>query len=93
MINPELRQQRAHSYESSRPDVQSLVPIDARNILELGCSSGPWVRRSSHARPARVHGVELSSDYSADARSRLDHVDQESVEAFLSRGRPSDAPY
>lgn len=93
MINPELRQQRAHSYESSRPDVQSLVPIDARNILELGCSSGALGAAIKARQPARVHGVELSSDYSADARSRLDHVDQESVEAFLSRGRPSDAPY
>jgi len=93
VINPELRQQRSGGYESGRPDVQSLVPIDARNILELGCSSGALGAAIKARQPARVHGVELSLDYSTDARSRLDRVDQKSVEDFLSRGIPPDAPY
>jgi SAM-dependent methyltransferase len=92
-IEEPLRAQRSQGYESARPDLVALIPKSARNILEFGCSSGVLGAAIKARQPARIHGVELSAMYAADARTRLDQVDETSVEMFLARGVPDDAPY
>lgn len=89
----QLRAQRTQGYESARPDIMALIPKSARNILELGCSSGVLGAAIKVRQSARIHGVELSPSYAADARHRLDWVDVSSVEKFLTKGVPDDAPY
>jgi hypothetical protein len=37
------RAARVGTYENARPEVQALVPRDARRMLDLGCASG-WAR-------------------------------------------------
>jgi SAM-dependent methyltransferase len=92
-IEEQLRAQRAQGYESARPDLMALIPESARNILEFGCSSGELGAAIKARQSARIHGVELSVTYAADARTRLDRVDESSVEMFLASGVPDDAPY
>jgi SAM-dependent methyltransferase len=89
----QVRALRSQGYESARPDLMELIPESARNILEFGCSSGELGAAIKARQPARIHGVELSVAYAAEARTRLDRVDESSVENFLASGVPDDAPY
>ena len=74
------------AYENPRPDVQALVPRDARRILDLGCSSGALGAALKARQPgAAVVGVERDPAYAAAARERLDEV----VEADLGDFDPS----
>ncbi len=70
----ELRRARAGAYENPRPEVQALVPLGARRILDLGCSSGALGAALKARQPAEVVGVELDSAYARDAAGRLDRV-------------------
>ncbi len=70
----ELRSRRAGAYENPRPEVQQLVPVRARRILDLGCSSGSLGAALKQRQPAEVVGIELDPDYAAEAAARLDRV-------------------
>jgi methionine biosynthesis protein MetW len=70
----ELRRRREAAYENPRPEVQRLVPIAARRILDLGCSSGALGAALKARQPAAVVGIELDPGYVADAAARLDQV-------------------
>jgi methionine biosynthesis protein MetW len=70
----ELRELRRAGYETARPEVQALVPRSATRILDLGCSSGALGAALKARQGAEVVGIELSSEYAAEAASRLDDV-------------------
>jgi methionine biosynthesis protein MetW len=82
---------RAHAYENQRPDVQALVPRDARRVLDLGCSSGALGAALKRRQPAEVTGVEFAADYAAVARERLDRVVEADLDTFFdSKGAATD---
>ncbi len=91
--NPGLRDRRCHGYETSRPDVQALVPLSARRILDLGCSAGALGAAVKERQGALVVGVEANADYAAAARARLDRVVVSEVEMFLREPAPAEAPF
>lgn len=70
----ELRHRRAGAYENSRPEVQALVPLGARRILDLGCCSGALGAALKARQGAEVVGIELDPGYARDAGARLDQV-------------------
>jgi methionine biosynthesis protein MetW len=70
------------AYENPRPDVQALVPRDARRILDLGCSSGALGAGLKARQPCEVVGVERDPRYATAARARLDDVIEEDLAAF-----------
>jgi methionine biosynthesis protein MetW len=70
----ELRRRRAGAYENPRPEVQALVPLDARRVLDLGCSSGVLGAALKERQGAEVVGIELDPAYARDAAARLDRV-------------------
>jgi methionine biosynthesis protein MetW len=80
----EIRARRAAAYENERPDVQKLVPGDARRILDLGCSSGALGAALKQRQGAEVVGVERDHEYAAAARDRLDGVIEADLEPFLA---------
>lgn len=88
-----LRARRAHGYESPRPDVQAHVPATARNILELGCSTGALGAAIKARQAASVVGVELSEEYAEEARRRLDRVIVADAESFAAGEPPAEAPF
>lgn len=88
-----FREQRAHGYETSRPDVQALVPLTARRVLELGCSSGSLGAAIKARQGAVVVGVEISDAYGQDAADRLDRVIISDAEAFALDAPPDEAPF
>lgn len=81
------------NYETARPEVQELVPASARNILDLGCSSGALGEALKRRQGAGVVGVELSEAFAAEASSRLDRVIVEDLEAFARGPAPPEAPF
>lgn len=70
----QLKRRRVWAYENPRPEVQRLVPEDARRILDLGCCTGSLGAALKARQPAMVVGVELDRGYAADAADRLDRV-------------------
>jgi methionine biosynthesis protein MetW len=80
--DPELRRRRAWAYENPRPEVQDLVPVSARRILDLGCSSGALGAALTARQGAEVVGIELDPAYADDARGRLDRVIEGDLETL-----------
>jgi methionine biosynthesis protein MetW len=81
-MSTDLRRVRAHAYENPRPDVQALVPLAARRVLDLGCSSGTLGAALKARQGAEVVGIELDPGYAADAAPRLDRVIAADLEVF-----------
>ena len=88
MTDTALRGARHDAYESTRPDVQALVPGSARRILDLGCAAGHLGAALKQRQAAEVVGIELDEDYAMDARDRLDLVVQGDVSAVLRDSAP-----
>ena len=70
-----LRDARRFAYENPRTDVQSMVPREARRILDLGCSSGALGAGLKATAPREIVGLELDPVYAERARTRLDRVE------------------
>jgi len=84
-----MRERRQWMYENPRPDVQALVPREARRILDLGCSSGALGEALKARQSAEVVGVEVDPAYARDARGRLDDVVQSDLEELFDDSLPS----
>jgi methionine biosynthesis protein MetW len=74
------RAARAAAYESERREIVDLVPVKARRVLDLGCSTG-WLATALKQRgPVEVVGIEREPAYAAQARARCDRVIEGDVE-------------
>lgn len=82
--DPIEREARAHAYENPRPEVQALVPLGARRILDLGCSSGALGAALKERQRATVIGMEREPAYAADAGTRLDQLIEGDIEQLLA---------
>ncbi len=72
MANAE--QQFNPSYVGVRSDVADLVRHEAKNILDVGCSTGTLGAYLKDRNKARLTGIELSPEMAEVARVRLDQV-------------------
>ena len=81
---PPLRERRRGGYEQPRPEIQELVPLDARRILDIGCSSGVLGAALKERQGAEVIGIERDAAYAEDARRRLDAVSIGDAEELLT---------
>ena len=76
-------------YDEPRPEVIGCVPLDARDIIDVGCASGALGRALKAARPGtRVRGVELVPAQAERARQVLDDVFQGSADDPLPEHWP-----
>jgi 2-polyprenyl-3-methyl-5-hydroxy-6-metoxy-1,4-benzoquinol methylase len=79
----------ASPYYKRRPEIEALVPREARVVLDVGCGTGLLGHALKQARPGiAVYGVEPRAEAAAEARARLDGV---SV-ALAGDPLPSDWP-
>jgi methionine biosynthesis protein MetW len=74
---------RAGAYEGDRPDVQALVPVGVRRVLDLGCATGA-LGAGLKRRGAEVVGIEIDPGYAAAAAGRLDRVINADAEQALA---------
>src|SRR4051812_1791636 len=80
-MDRDQRAARAAAYESVRSEIVDLVPIRARRVLDLGCSTG-WLAKALKERgDVEVVGIEREPAYAAEARAHCDHVVEAGVEA------------
>jgi len=61
-------------FEFDRPDVQALVPVSAKRILDVGCGAGRLGASLKARQSAHVTGVELNPRAAANAAKLLDDV-------------------
>jgi methionine biosynthesis protein MetW len=67
--------QRDLSYTTPRPDIFEMVPIEARCILDVGCSNGALGRALKRAQPTRtIEGIEFDVAFANEAAEHLDRV-------------------
>lgn len=88
----EARLRRAHGYEGSRPDILRHVPVQARRILEVGCSNGALGATIKARQEAHILGVEIDPVYAEVAATRLDRVVLADAATFAAQ-RPAEAPF
>jgi 2-polyprenyl-3-methyl-5-hydroxy-6-metoxy-1,4-benzoquinol methylase len=62
------------SYIGRRPDIERLVPPDARAVLDVGCSTGTLGAAVKARTGALVVGIELSREMAQVASERIDEV-------------------
>lgn len=65
--------QRAY-YRLDRPELQELVPREARAILDIGCGTGALGSAIRRRQSCRVEGVEVNAWAAKQARRVLDRV-------------------
>lgn len=66
---------------NERPDLERLVPADARDVLDVGCGLGLLGAALKRRGVTRVVGVELTPEAAREAREVLDEVLSVDVEA------------
>jgi 2-polyprenyl-3-methyl-5-hydroxy-6-metoxy-1,4-benzoquinol methylase len=59
-------------YDSARDDLMAHVPLDAREILDIGSARGLFGEMLKKRQKCVVTGVEMDSEMTAVARNRLD---------------------
>jgi methionine biosynthesis protein MetW len=70
-------------YQRPRPEIQRLVPMTARRVLDLGCSNGALGAALKERGDVEVVGLELDDVYAGQAERRLDRVLVGDLEALL----------
>lgn len=75
----------AEYYGNPRNDLTSLVPPDARRLLDIGCAEGNFGARMMEKRPGmEVWGIEPMSEVAARAEARLTRIVCGTVESALA---------
>jgi 2-polyprenyl-3-methyl-5-hydroxy-6-metoxy-1,4-benzoquinol methylase len=70
------------AYTGSRPEVQALVPLSARRVLDVGCAAGAVGAGLKERGDVEVVGVELDPALAREAERRLDRVVVGSADAL-----------
>lgn len=69
-------------HDRHNPDLLALIPPTAKNLIEVGCSSGALARALKAQRPECYYvGVEIDSEYSALASASCDECLTADIEA------------
>jgi GT2 family glycosyltransferase/tetratricopeptide (TPR) repeat protein/2-polyprenyl-3-methyl-5-hydroxy-6-metoxy-1,4-benzoquinol methylase len=71
-------------FEFPRPDVASLVPVNAARILDVGCGGGMLGAALKLRQECEVTGIEMSPQACDLARKRIDRIVQSSINDISS---------
>ncbi len=72
-------------YKFSRPEVQKLVDLKAKKILDVGCGEGEMASELKKRNNAEVWGIEIFDKAAEKAKSKLDKVLVGEVENKISQ--------
>lgn len=76
-------------FENDRVDLISMIPVDAKSVLDVGCGFGLMGKALKERRDVRVVGVENSPKAVNVARDNVDHLvigDAERTELPFEKG-------
>ena len=72
-------------YESTREDLMAHVPLDAKDVLDIGCANGLFGQILKKRQECVVTGIEQDSELVNIARVRLDNVISGDIEEIIDR--------
>ena len=73
-------------YESAREDLIVHVPLDSRDILDIGCANGLFGQMLKNRQRCVVTGIECDTELVNMAKARLDNVISGDIEEIIDRG-------
>lgn len=74
-------QMQTPAHQSHNPDLLKLIPLNAKRIVEVGCSSGALAREYKKLNPdAHYIGIEIDPGYAELARGHCYHVVDMNIE-------------
>ena len=73
-------------YESTREDLMLHVPLDAKDVLDIGCANGLFGQLLKERQKCVVTGIDQDTDSLNIARARLDNVISGDIEEIIERG-------
>ena len=73
-------------YESAREDLIVHVPLDSRDILDIGCANGLFGQMLKKRQRCVVTGIECDTELVNMAKARLDNVISGDIEEIIDRG-------
>jgi 2-polyprenyl-3-methyl-5-hydroxy-6-metoxy-1,4-benzoquinol methylase len=73
-------------YESTREDLMAHVPLDAKDVLDIGCANGLFGQLLKERQRCVVTGLEQDTELLNIARARLDNVIGGDIEEIIDRG-------
>ena len=77
----------AQKEEAHNPDLLAFVPATARQVVEVGCSTGTLARVFRAANPGtHWHGIEIEARAAELARAHCDSVEVADIEAWDDAG-------
>jgi 2-polyprenyl-3-methyl-5-hydroxy-6-metoxy-1,4-benzoquinol methylase len=77
------------SYVGNRPDIERLLPSEAKYILDVGCSNGVVGAAVKEKTGAQVFGIELSAEMANEALDRIDKVFVGDATEIILKGKLS----
>ncbi len=75
------------SYVGQRPDIERLIPPEAKLILDVGCSTGILGAAIKAKTGAQVFGIEWSEEMANEAIDRIDKVFVGDATEIILRGK------
>ena len=72
-------------YESAREDLIVHVPLDSRDILDIGCANGLFGQMLKKRQRCVVTGIECDTELVNMAKARLDNVINGDIEEIIDR--------
>ena len=73
-------------YESAREDLIVHVPLDAKDVLDIGCANGLFGQMLKKRQRCVVTGIECDTELVNMAKARLDNVISGDIEEIIDRG-------
>ncbi len=70
-------------FSFSRPEMATLVPLNAKRILDVGCGGGNFGASLKRRQSCIVDGVEIVTEKAAEARRCIDSVYEGAFESTL----------
>jgi len=70
-------------YESGREDLMAYIPLDAIDVLDVGCANGLFGAMVKKRQSCMVTGVECDIDLLKTAKTRLDNVISGNIEDVI----------
>lgn len=82
-LNQFILEKDSEYYDSERSELLELVPLNAINILDIGCGNGKFGRLIKKRQECQVYGIELNKEAAEEALKNIDFIYQGSVNDSL----------
>ena len=72
-------------YNNSRPEMQQMLPNDARKVLDVGCGKGAMASGLKENSDLEVWGVEFMEEEAKIASTKIDYVINDTIENSIQK--------